>query len=66
MKLICRKELSKRIGCSVTTIDRMVRMGTMPKPIKVSGMVRWPEPDIDQWIRLGCPKPEKNEEEQLC
>lgn len=66
MKLIDRREVASRIGCSVSTIDRLVRTGVIPEPIKVAGMVRWPDEKIDQWIAQGCPRSPNRTEEQLC
>jgi prophage regulatory protein len=46
--------VQERVGYSRTTIDRKVKDGTFPKPIKLSpgqgGAIGWRASDIDAWI----------------
>lgn len=39
--LINVKEVARMLSCSVRTVYRLADSGRMPRPVKVSGMVRW-------------------------
>lgn len=40
-----------RVGLSRTSIHRMVKAGTFPKPIPISeGAVAWLSSDVDKWM----------------
>lgn len=53
VRLIRFSELKKRVPLSRTTVWRLVRAGTFPKPIKLAANVSaWREDEIDAWIEL--------------
>lgn len=42
----------ERTGLSRTTIWRRVRAGTFPAPVDLgNGLIGWPEPSIETWLR---------------
>jgi predicted DNA-binding transcriptional regulator AlpA len=54
--LIGRREVAQMVGCSVASVDRLVRKKAIPEPLRVMGMVRWRSSDIQSWIEYGCQK----------
>jgi predicted DNA-binding transcriptional regulator AlpA len=48
--LLRDKEAARLIGASVPTFRRRVADGSMPKPLKLGGMSRWPRSEILQAI----------------
>jgi predicted DNA-binding transcriptional regulator AlpA len=49
------KALAKHLSLSVRTLWRYRAMGALPKPLKISGSIRWRESDIALWQEKGCP-----------
>lgn len=50
-RIIRKPIVLDRVPLSDTTIWRMVRAGTFPKPINLSpGAIGWVESDVDAWI----------------
>lgn len=49
-KLIRDTDASQMLGCSKATFWRRVADGTIPKPVKIGGMSRWPLSEIAQVI----------------
>lgn len=39
-------EAAELLGCSKATFWRRVSDGTIPKPVKIGGMSRWPQSEI--------------------
>lgn len=50
--LLRDKEGARLIGTSVPTFWRRVADGTIPKPLKLGGMSRWPRSEILEAIEL--------------
>jgi len=40
------KETASALGCSVATVWRKVSERTLPQPVKMGGMTRWPASEI--------------------
>lgn len=50
-RLIRKPELCKILGLSKTTIEKLVRTGSLPSPVKITGYaVAWRQSDISAWI----------------
>lgn len=50
-KIIRVQEVAERVGLSISTIQRLVRNGSMPAPVQLAERaVGWRASDIDQWI----------------
>jgi predicted DNA-binding transcriptional regulator AlpA len=45
-KLIRDTDAAQILGCSKATFWRRVADGTIPKPVKIGGMSRWPTSEI--------------------
>ncbi|NND21703.1 MAG: DNA-binding protein [Silicimonas sp.] len=45
-KLIRDGDAALMLGCSKATFWRRVADGTIPKPVKIGGMSRWPQSEI--------------------
>ena len=58
-RLISDKEGAALYGCSVATWWRRVADGTLPKPIRIGGMSRWPISEVLEVIELA--KAERDE-----
>ena len=43
------------LGCSSRHVYRMSDSGAMPRPVRLSVLVRWRKTDIERWIADGCP-----------
>ena len=48
-------------GCSARTVRRLADSGRMPKPVKLSSLIRWRRREVLDWISAGCPatRPQK-------
>lgn len=44
--LIKDGEAAAMLGCSKSTLWRRVADGTIPRPVKIGGMSRWPQSEI--------------------
>ncbi|GEM_PF-6729564 len=51
-KLISKKDACKKLGVSGTTLERMMKADTFPKPIKLPGIERmtFAESELDEYI----------------
>jgi len=47
--------VAELLNCSSRTVRRLADSGLMPRPIRVSSLVRWRRDDVDRWIKDGCP-----------
>ena len=49
------------LSCSTRTVRRMADSGQMPRPVRISSLVRWraesgnPTTGIRDWLQAGCP-----------
>ncbi len=53
LKIIRRKELAKLLGVSESTIDRRIKDGLLPEPLRGPGgySVGWFTAELDNWIK---------------
>jgi predicted DNA-binding transcriptional regulator AlpA len=56
--LLTTAQAAKLIGCGERTFWRWSRSGIAPKPIKISGLVRYRRDEILVWVDNGCPPEE--------
>lgn len=49
-RLIRDLDAANILGCSRATLWRRVKDGTIPKPIRIGGMTRWPASEIQAVI----------------
>ena len=54
IQLISLKVLSKYMALSVRQLQRLTRCGLIPKPMKVSGSLRWRRSEILLFLDCGC------------
>ncbi|QFT80826.1 Prophage CP4-57 regulatory protein (AlpA) [Roseovarius sp. THAF27] len=64
-QLINDKDAAAMLGCARSTFWRWVSSGVMPQPIKLGGMARWYQSEIEQTIAAAAeksrgPKPAPN------
>jgi excisionase family DNA binding protein len=59
--LINTNEVAKLLKVSARTVYRMERDGEMPNAIRIGKAVRWSINELQDWIRAGCPKTNKEE-----
>jgi excisionase family DNA binding protein len=48
--LLSKQEVCKRLGCSLRTLDRMIRAGDLPV-VQVGRRVLLRESTVNEWIR---------------
>jgi len=53
--LVTHKELERLLGFSSNHIDRMVKAGRIPPPVRVGRTTRWIGAVIERWLAAGCP-----------
>lgn len=49
-RLVSVRDTAAAFGCSVATVWRRVSDGTLPQPVKLGGMTRWSEAEIQSAI----------------
>jgi len=49
-KFLNFKQVSDRVSLSRSPLYRRIREGKFPKPVKLGGMSRWVESEIDAWM----------------
>jgi predicted DNA-binding transcriptional regulator AlpA len=49
-RLLRVKEVAAALACSVASVWRRVADGTIPQPVKIGGMTRWPQSEITSVI----------------
>jgi excisionase family DNA binding protein len=54
--LIPAKEVARILGISERTVWRHQSSGTIPKPVRIGGNVRWRADEIREWVAAGCPE----------
>jgi prophage regulatory protein len=52
-------QVAELLGCSERHAYRLVSSGTMPRPVKLGQLNRWPRSVIEHWIAEGCPAVKK-------
>ena len=53
MDLISRRDLARELGCTTRTVDRMVRRGQLPQPVKISRkMYRFHRADVEAMLAV--------------
>ena len=55
MRLIDVKDIAQRTGLSERSIWRFRDSGALPSPVRLGRLVKWREPDVEQWVAAGCP-----------
>ena len=56
--LLGAREFAKVLGCSVSTLSRLIGSGHVPPPFKLCGRLKWVRQPTFEWINAGCPKVE--------
>ena len=54
-ELLDVKDVARLLKIGERTVHRFRDMGTMPAPIKLGRLIRWPRKVIQEWIEQGCP-----------
>lgn len=54
-QLLTSKQVGLLLALSQRQIFRLNSCGKIPKPLKISGAVRWRLSDISRWQELACP-----------
>jgi len=50
-KILRLRVVTERVGLSRSTLWRLVKSGSFPRPLELSvGAIGWREADIEQWI----------------
>ena len=44
-------EVLEMLGCSRSSLERLIRRGAFPKPVKVTNRVQFFRPDVERWFR---------------
>jgi excisionase family DNA binding protein len=43
------------LGCSPRHVYRLADRGSMPAPVRLGSLVRWPRKTLEDWLGAGCP-----------
>jgi excisionase family DNA binding protein len=54
--LLTVDDVAALLTVSSRTVRRMADSGAMPRPVRLSTLIRWRRTDIDLWIADGCPR----------
>jgi excisionase family DNA binding protein len=49
------QDIARLLKCSVRTVYRLIETGSIPRPVRLGTLSRWPQSVIDRWIAQGCP-----------
>lgn len=50
-QLMTAKDIAARLGLGIKTIYRLVQIGTLPQPIRLSPkVIRWRRDDFERWL----------------
>jgi predicted DNA-binding transcriptional regulator AlpA len=50
-----RHTLAERLCIGLSTLDRLMAAGKLPKPLRIGRSCRWPAAEIDAWEAANCP-----------
>jgi len=53
--LLTTDDLARLLRCSPRSIRRLADQGSVPRPVKIGGLVRWRRAAIDKWLAEDCP-----------
>ena len=53
-ELLTLQQVAGILSCSIRQVQRLVKMGKLPPPIRILGLVRFPGSEIRMWIDSGC------------
>ena len=48
-------DVAAMLNVSTRTVRRMADSSVMPRPVRLSSLIRWRRADIDAWLAAGCP-----------
>ncbi len=48
-------DVAALLTVSPRTVRRMADSGAMPRPVRLSSLIRWRRHEIDEWVQAGCP-----------
>jgi len=57
--LMTVRDVANALKVSARQVWKLCSSGRLPAPIRLARTVRWRANDIAEFIRLGCPSPEK-------
>ena len=49
-KLISAQDVAEALGCSVASVWRYAKAGTIPSPVKLGALTRWRKAELDAFI----------------
>ena len=50
-----RAGVASTLSVSEETVDRWNRLGLLPAPVKVNGVLLWGARELAEWVNAGCP-----------
>ena len=53
--LIPAERVAELLGISKRTLWRLLSAGRLPEPVRLGGVVRWNQGELQDWIEQGCP-----------
>lgn len=54
--LIGKRDAARMLGLGISTLERYILCGWVPKPVKIGNALRWRIDELREWINAGCPK----------
>lgn len=53
--LLSVEDVAALLSCSERHIRRLADAGRMPRPVRLSSLVRFRRSEIERWVQNGCP-----------
>ena len=53
-QLLDVRQVAAILNCSTRTVYRLADASKIPRPVRIGGLVRWPQNAISDWIAGGC------------
>lgn len=64
-RLLAAKELAELLSISIRSVWRFKAEEKIPKPLAISGCIRWRLSDVERWIEEDCPQNLKYSQRRL-
>lgn len=55
--MLTAADVATLVRCSIRTVYRLADQGSIPKPVRLGRLIRWPREPFERWIADGCPTP---------
>ncbi len=57
VQMVTVSDVAAMLQCGERTVHRMIETASIPAPVRIGRLIRWPKAKLTQWIDDGCPRP---------